>query len=152
LNTRRPRFDQINIVSAHVEASVAFYRRLGLEIPEQNVFRTATGAHHASVEQSQGNRSPSLSVDSVAFARVWNTGWERTQNLAGRVVVGFRLPSRDSVDKCYADLTAAGHKGLQEPHDAFWGARYAIVQDPDGVAVGLMSPESPLLHDEPPDV
>ena len=31
----------------------------------------------------------------------------------------------------------------QEPYDAFWGARYAIVEDPDGNAVGLMSPIDP---------
>ena len=71
---------------------------------------------------------------------------------AGRVVVGFRLPSRESIDRTYADLTAAGHKGLQVPHDAFWGARYAIVEDPDGVVIGLMSPASPELHVEPPAV
>jgi catechol 2,3-dioxygenase-like lactoylglutathione lyase family enzyme len=147
----RPVFDQINIVSADLEASVAFYRRLGVEVPESNVYRTATGAHHATMEPSQANTNLGLAVDSVAFARVWNTGWAQRPDLAGRVVVGFRLPSRESVDQVYADLTAAGYKGLQVPHDAFWGARYAIVQDPDGVAVGLMSPAS-REHVAPPDV
>ena len=37
-------------------------------------------------------------------------------------------------------LTQAGHAGRQQPFDAFWGARYAIVDDPDGNGVGLMSP------------
>ena len=37
-------------------------------------------------------------------------------------------------------LIAAGHTALQPPYDAFWGARYAIVEDPDGNAVGLMGP------------
>ena len=37
-------------------------------------------------------------------------------------------------------LTAAGYAGSQPPYDAFWGARYAIVEDPDGNDVGLMSP------------
>jgi predicted enzyme related to lactoylglutathione lyase len=27
----------------------------------------------------------------------------------------------------------------QPPYDAFWGSRYAIVEDPDGNPVGLMS-------------
>jgi catechol 2,3-dioxygenase-like lactoylglutathione lyase family enzyme len=152
MNVTRPAFDQINIVSADLEASVAFYRRLGVAIPDGNVYRTATGAHHASMEQSEATGNPALAVDSVAFARVWNTGWVRTPDLAGRVVVGFRLPSRESVDRTYADLTAAGYQGLQVPHDAFWGARYAIVQDPDGVAVGLMGPASPEAHVEPPEV
>ncbi len=33
-----------------------------------------------------------------------------------------------------------GHRSLHPPSDGFWGARYAIVEDPDGRAVGLMSP------------
>ena len=56
------------------------------------------------------------------------------------------------VDEVYADLTEAGYAGLQPPHDAFWGARYAIVEDPDGIAVGLMSPISANFKSMPPDV
>ena len=66
--------------------------------------------------------------------------------------MGFRVPSRDGVDELYGDLTEAGYAGLQAPHDAFWGARYAIVEDPDGIAVGLMSPVSWELRSKPPEV
>jgi uncharacterized glyoxalase superfamily protein PhnB len=31
------------------------------------------------------------------------------------------------------------HRGHKAPEDAFWGARYAIVEDPDGNSVGIMS-------------
>ena len=38
----------------------------------------------------------------------------------------------------------------QEPYDAFWGARYAVVSDPDGNGVGIMSPIDPAQRrDEP---
>jgi hypothetical protein len=50
------------------------------------------------------------------------------------------LPTRQAVDDRYAELTSAGYRGRQPPFDAFWGARYAIVADPDGNDVGLMSP------------
>ena len=53
------------------------------------------------------------------------------------------LASRDAVDTRYAELTGDGCVGRQPPYDAFWGARYAIVQDPDGRDVGLMSPIDP---------
>ena len=43
----------------------------------------------------------------------------------------------------YDELTSAGYLGLAAPYDAFWGARYAIVEDPNGIAVGLMSPIDP---------
>jgi uncharacterized glyoxalase superfamily protein PhnB len=49
-------------------------------------------------------------------------------------------------------MTGAGYRGLREPHDAFWGARYAIIEDPDGIAVGLMSPVSPDKKSPPPEV
>ena len=79
-----------------------------------------------------------------AGARIWD--------LAGRVVVGFSVSSRDEVDGLYGEMTAAGHRGLQAPFDAFWGARYAIVEDPDGIAVGIMSPISAKHRAPPPEV
>ena len=49
-------------------------------------------------------------------------------------------------------MTSAGYRGLQSPYDAFWGARYAMVEDPDGVAVGLMSPVTDEHRSPPPMV
>ena len=58
-------------------------------------------------------------------------------------MLGFSLASRAAVDELYAALVAAGHSGSQPPYDTFWGARYAVVEDPDGNPVGLMSPLDP---------
>ena len=35
---------------------------------------------------------------------------------------------------------AAGHRSHLAPFDAFWGARYAVVLDPDGNRIGISSP------------
>jgi uncharacterized glyoxalase superfamily protein PhnB len=40
-------------------------------------------------------------------------------------------------------MTAAGYVGHLAPIDAFWGARFAIVDDPDGNVVGLHGPRMP---------
>jgi uncharacterized glyoxalase superfamily protein PhnB len=40
-------------------------------------------------------------------------------------------------------VSAAGHALIKPPHDAFWGARYALVRDPDGNVLGLMGPITP---------
>jgi hypothetical protein len=48
------------------------------------------------------------------------------------------------------EMTAAGYVGRQPPFDAFWGARYAIVADPDGNDVGLMSPIDESRRHWPP--
>jgi uncharacterized glyoxalase superfamily protein PhnB len=146
----RPVFDQLNIVSGDVEASIAFYRRLGVAIPEGNVWRTSTGPHHVSAQRDQTSSDAVLDIDSATFARVWNAGWRGESNLAGRVVVGFGVGARDAVDRLYAQMTSAGYRGLQSPYDAFWGARYAVVEDPDGNPVGLMSPLDPAPRSAPP--
>jgi catechol 2,3-dioxygenase-like lactoylglutathione lyase family enzyme len=133
------RFDQLNVVVSDMEASIAFYRRLGLVIPDAD---PAWQAHHRTVETPGG---VDLDFDSVAFARRWDAGWPGQSG----IVIGFRLGSRDAVDARYAELTAAGYTGQQAPCDAFWGARYAVVEDPDGNAVGLMSPADPEHRSAP---
>ena len=148
----RPVFDQLNIVSGDPEASIAFYRRLGVVIPEDNVWRTSTGAHHVSAQRSKTPDDAVLDIDSVEFARRWNRGWQQTSDLAGRVVVGFGVGERAAVDRLFADMTAAGYRALQAPYDAFWGARYAVIEDPDGLAVGLMSDISAAHRSPPPEV
>jgi uncharacterized glyoxalase superfamily protein PhnB len=60
------------------------------------------------------------------------------------------VPDRQSVDRLYDDLTSAGHAGQQEPYDAFWGSRFAVVADPDGNAVGLMSPRDEAFRGPTP--
>ena len=54
----------------------------------------------------------------------------------------------DAVHRRMAGSPAASPKGL--PFDAFWGARYAIVADPDGNDVGLMSPAQDSRRTWPP--
>jgi uncharacterized glyoxalase superfamily protein PhnB len=41
------------------------------------------------------------------------------------------------VDEIYARVTEAGFEGEKEPWDAFWGQRYALLGDPDGVRINL---------------
>jgi len=144
--------DQINLVCGDLDASIAFYRRLGVEISEDRVWRTSTGGHHASAAEQAGDQGIDFDLDSAVFAQCWNTGWAGRTDLRGRVVVGFGVPTRADVDAVFRDMTGAGYRGLQEPHDAFWGARYAILEDPDGIAVGVMSPVSPDRKSQPPDV
>jgi uncharacterized glyoxalase superfamily protein PhnB len=148
----RPTLNQINIVSGDPAASIAFYRRLGVDIPEEQVWRTPSGIHHVnSAEQTIEGRG-SLEIDSTAFAQLWNPSWQGCGDLRGRVVIGFHVRTREAVDVIFRDMTAAGHRGLRAPHDAFWGARYAILEDPDGIAVGIMSAVSADKRSRPPQL
>jgi catechol 2,3-dioxygenase-like lactoylglutathione lyase family enzyme len=131
-----PKLDGINLVVADMDASVAFYRLLGLEIAD-----TEPQWQHQHRNVTTGNDF-SFDLDSVEFAREWNQGW--TGGSGGHTgVLGFRVDSRDAVDELFARVAGAGYRAQQSPYDAFWGARYAVVEDPDGNAVGLMSPIDP---------
>ena len=149
LSGRQLVLDQVNLVVHDMEATLTFYRRLGLAIPDDSVWRTPTGAHHAEVTMPNG---PTLEFDSVELARSYHAGWREPEGGGSRGVLGFKLRSRNAVDDRYADLIGAGYPGRQPPYDAFWGARYAIVQDPDGNDVGLMSPSDPGRRSGPPAV
>ena len=139
-----PVLAQLNLVVADMAASVAFYRLLGLTIDDTRPY----AAHHIDVVMPGGF---TLELDSIEFAKRWDAGW-RGASGTGRNVIGFNLPSRQAVDDLFAKLTAAGHAGQQAPCDAFWGARYAVVEDPDGNPVGLMSPIDPGRRSAPPSM
>lgn len=139
--TAVPILDQVNLVVADMEATVSFYRMLGLKIPDTD---PAWQAHHRSAVVPGGL---DLDFDSIVFARQWNAG--SVGATAGSAVLGFKLPSRDAVDEVYQRVVDAGHRGQQEPYDTFWGSRYAIVEDPDGNPVGLMSPPDPTRRTMP---
>jgi catechol 2,3-dioxygenase-like lactoylglutathione lyase family enzyme len=147
-----PRLHQINLVCRDVEASVAFYRKLGLDLPEGRIWGTATGPHHVGAAAPDGAGGLALELDSVRFAQAWNAGWQGRPDVAGRIVLGFEVATRAAVDALFDEMTGAGYRGLQAPYDAIWGARYAILEDPDGTAVGLMSPPSPEMRSPPPKV
>jgi uncharacterized glyoxalase superfamily protein PhnB len=140
------RFSQINLVAHDLAGTLAFYRRLGLEVPESGVWETTSGAHHAKAET---DGTVDLEFDSRRFARVFNRGFAAER---GRVVIGVALASRDAVDALWTGLLTEGVQGLQPPYDTFWGARYAIVEDPDGNPVGLMSPVDPARRSAPPEL
>jgi catechol 2,3-dioxygenase-like lactoylglutathione lyase family enzyme len=143
-DAKPPLLDQVTIVVSDMPAALEFYRRLGVTVGEMP---PPWDAHHRSARGVVGG-GHDLDFDSEAYASKWNQG-----HTAGRtgVLIGFRCPDRDSVDRTFADLTGAGYKSQQAPFDAFWGARYAIVEDPDGNPVGLMSPLDPATASGPPD-
>ena len=138
------RFAQVNLVVRDMAQSVAFYRRLGLDMPEP--WTAGGAAHHVKADTGT---DVDLEFDSHRLARAYNEGFAADR---GRVVIGLSLESREAVDTLWRELLAEGAQGLQPPFDAFWGARYAIVEDPDGNPVGLMSPIDPARRSAPPDL
>jgi len=139
--------NQLNIVVRDMHASADFYRRLGCDVPAAEDKAKGPPFHLAC---GLGNDFD-FDLDAVNFAGAWNAAWKGRADLAGKVIVGFHVDSRQRVDEICKDLTGAGYRALQPAHDAFWGARYAIVEDPNGIAVGIMSPSDPDRRYWPPE-
>lgn len=137
------RLDQLDLIVSDVEASRTFYRRLGLDFGDEH--DPVWADHHVSARPG-AHGSIDFDLDSTAFVHKWDAGWPGGTG----VVIGFKVDSRQEVDQLVAALVADGVAVQQEPFDAFWGARYAVVSDPDGNAVGIMSPIDPDTRSAPP--
>jgi catechol 2,3-dioxygenase-like lactoylglutathione lyase family enzyme len=137
-----PDLHMLNLVVGDMPASLEFYRRLGVVAPDSEGMPGA----HVQLKMPGGF---SLELDTAESARLWHAAWRIDPASVG-VVIGFSLRTRQAVDERYAELTSAGYLGRQPPFDAFWGARYAIVADPDGNDVGLMSPVDETRRTWPP--
>ncbi|MFE9610066.1 VOC family protein [Streptomyces sp. NPDC006012] len=128
-----PRFALIGAVVSDLAASLAFYRRLGLEFPAD-----AEEQPHVEAALPGGL---TFALDTEETIRSFHPGW-RPPAGGGRVALAFRCASPAEVDAVYQDLMDAGYHGELKPWDAFWGQRYATVHDPDGNAVDLFAPLS----------
>jgi uncharacterized glyoxalase superfamily protein PhnB len=128
-----PRFDLIGLVVADLATSLAFYRRLGLDIPAG-----ADTSPHVEVVLPGGLR---LAWDTEETIRSFDASWVRPSG-GHRVALAFACVSPDDVDENYRKLVESGSTGHREPWDAFWGQRYAVVLDPDGNHVELFAPQA----------
>jgi catechol 2,3-dioxygenase-like lactoylglutathione lyase family enzyme len=121
-----PDLNAIGIVASDMARSIAFYRAVGLDVPE------TPGEGHIDVSMPSGTR---LMLDSEETVLSFRPDWTRATG--NQVGLAFACASPAEVDEVYARVTGAGFDGEKEPWDAFWGQRYAQLRDPDGVPVDL---------------
>ena len=123
-----PQLDAVGIIAADLDASLAFYRRLGLEFE-------AFGEGHHEATMGSGFR---VMIDSVATIESFST-YEAASG--GRnVALAFSCEDPGAVDAAFAAVTDAGAAVKEAPFDAPWGQRYATVYDPDQNPVDLYAP------------
>ena len=88
--------NQINIVARDFDATLAFYRRLGFEVPDGGT--TSDGIRHAEPKSPGGVR---FEFDNQTLARVYNAAW-RTPGGGSRALIGFSVATRPEVDNLEA--------------------------------------------------
>lgn len=122
-----PQLNAIGIAVSDMQRSIAFYRLLGLDVPD--------GDDHVDAFLPNGVR---FMLDSENVIRSFLPDWQRTDG--NQVSLALECASPAEVDEIYARVVAAGYEGEKEPWDAFWGQRYALLGDPDGVRINLYAP------------
>lgn len=130
-----PQLDVIGVIVSDLHRAIEFYARLGLEFPENP---DPMGHGHVEAPLPGGLR---FTLDAEASIRAFDSDWSPPSG-GHRVAVAFRCRSAAEVDSLYGELIAAGAHGYKEPWDAFWGQRYAQVEDPDGNLVDLFAPQT----------
>jgi catechol 2,3-dioxygenase-like lactoylglutathione lyase family enzyme len=127
-----PTFHMIGLVVADLGASLAFYRRLGLDIPA-----AADNQPHVEYVIPGG---PRIAWDTVETIRSFDPAWTAPRG-GHRVALAFDCGAPQDVDRLFSELVAAGYREHKAPWDAFWGQRYAMIYDPDGNGVDLFAPQ-----------
>lgn len=124
------KLDMIGIVTRDLGESLRFYRTLGISTPETDLTEP-----YVEVELPGGVR---LSWNKLEMVREIDPDW--VEPVGQRMGLAFLCEAPGQVDAVYERLLAAGFSGRRAPWDAFWGQRYAQVDDPDGNAVDLFAP------------
>ena len=121
-----PELNAIGIAVSDMAASIRFYRLLGLDVPE------TPDEGHVDTFLPNGVR---FMLDSEDVMRSFREDWKR--QTGNQIGLALECGSPAEVDEVYARVTGAGFHGEKEPWDAFWGQRYALLIDPDGVRINL---------------
>jgi catechol 2,3-dioxygenase-like lactoylglutathione lyase family enzyme len=121
-----PQLNACGIVVSDMARSIRFYRLLGLDVPE------TPDEGHVDTFLPTGVR---FMLDTEETVLSFRPDWKR--ETGNQLALAFECASPAEVDEVYGSVTAAGFHGEKEPWDAFWGQRYAQLQDPDGVPVDL---------------
>jgi uncharacterized glyoxalase superfamily protein PhnB len=123
-----PALGAIGIVTRDAAKAAAFYRLLGVDVPEPD-------GDHLEATLPGGLR---LMWDDAELIKQLDAGWRPAEG-GPEISLAFECASPAEVDELHATIAAAGFSTKQEPYDAFWGQRYATVVDPDGNDVHLFA-------------
>jgi catechol 2,3-dioxygenase-like lactoylglutathione lyase family enzyme len=130
MSQQEPQFFGLHFWVADMPKTIAFYRAIGLVIPEN--------AERQSFVDLKLPNGITLAFATDDITHRYDPAFARGEGRAPNALQ-FYLSSRAAVDDLYAALVGAGYPSNLAPIDAFWGNRYAEVIDPDGNVVGFHS-------------
>jgi catechol 2,3-dioxygenase-like lactoylglutathione lyase family enzyme len=119
------KLNAVGVASSNITKTLEFYKLLGFEFGEP------MDDHYESLATSS---SAKLMID----------GKETIKDIIGEdpkpgnhSQFAIQYNSPQEVNNAASQIQQAGFVVTKEPWDAFWGQRYAVVEDPDGYKVDL---------------
>src|SRR5262245_3754730 len=130
----------VGVIVQDMPAVLAFYRRLGLAIPEGSETQS-----HVEIKMGSGM---TFFLDSKPTR--WDPNYGK-QSDAGPsatedrypIILEFYLKEQSVLEAKYAELTENGYYGFREPYLTSFGMYFAMVKDPDGNTILLSADAAP---------
>jgi catechol 2,3-dioxygenase-like lactoylglutathione lyase family enzyme len=123
------KINAVSVTSSDINKTIEFYRILGFEFEKIN--------------QEEKHFEP---VEKIGSARLMIDKKELIYKITGQnpepgnhSVFAILYDNPDEVDDVVKKIKESKFKIVKEPWDAFWGQRYAIIEDPDGYKIDLYS-------------
>jgi catechol 2,3-dioxygenase-like lactoylglutathione lyase family enzyme len=123
------KINAVGVASRDFRKSVGFYEILGFKFPD---FKDAEQHLDAIVPDG----STRLMLDSIEIVKDI-IGEEPTHGNHSSFAIEY--DSADELNSVAVKLSENGYSIVKEPWNAFWGQRYAVVEDPDGYKIDLYS-------------
>ena len=115
------------VIVADMERAVAFYQRLGLDIPPEQVNERAVAVKMGEL---------TFLLTSRRAAVDWHPDWVEPTGSSG-IVLEFYLETRVAVDAKYAEMVGYSDAGYRAPFQTSFGPYFALLKDPDGNTILL---------------
>jgi catechol 2,3-dioxygenase-like lactoylglutathione lyase family enzyme len=127
----------IGLIVDDMQASLDFYRRLGLDVPDD------TDSTHVEIEMAGGMM---LFLDSKPGG--WDPEFKRSP-MSGddgsyRTVLEFYLETESKVRAKFEEMVGYGYTGFRRPYPTGFGMTFAFVSDPDGHSILLSGDTGPV--------
>src|SRR4051812_1620878 len=116
------------VIVEEMDRAVEFYRRLGLDIPQESVNERAVAVKMGEL---------TFLLTSKRATDSWDPDRAEPSGGSG-IVLEFYLASREEVDAKYAEMVGYGYTGHRAPFQTSFGPYFALIKDPDGNTI-LMS-------------
>lgn len=120
------KLNAVSVSAKDISKSVSFYEILGFKFEKHT-----SKDQHVEAPQEGGVK---LMIDSEEMVESIMNKKPVPGNHSSFAIL---YDDPEEVNKVVKDLQDKGFEVIKEPWDAFWGQRYAIVQDPNGYLVDL---------------